>query len=163
MKSLRPFVHLIIMMGSVLLPFQLYAQTYAKAPFDDGMKLILEDYLKIHGALASDSTTGISDFVSRIERQALQLKKQATASQLSILKDIESSAAPLAKAKDVKAVRNLFKELSSTMVRWVLEAKPEGTRILSCEMAKAKWVQKGEKIRNPYYGKEMLECGEFVN
>jgi hypothetical protein len=23
------------------------------------------------------------------------------------------------------------------------------------------WLQKGETIQNPYYGSEMLECGEF--
>jgi len=30
-----------------------------------------------------------------------------------------------------------------------------------CDMAKASWLQMDRKIRNPYYGKEMLECGEI--
>jgi hypothetical protein len=28
-------------------------------------------------------------------------------------------------------------------------------------MANKPWLQKGEKIQNPYYGTEMLECGEL--
>ena len=28
-------------------------------------------------------------------------------------------------------------------------------------MVKRSWLQKDEKIRNPYYGSTMLECGEF--
>jgi hypothetical protein len=27
----------------------------------------------------------------------------------------------------------------------------------------AKWVQKKDKLANPYYGKAMLTCGNFVN
>lgn len=29
-------------------------------------------------------------------------------------------------------------------------------------MAKASWVQKRGKVRNPYYGPKMLDCGEVV-
>jgi len=29
-------------------------------------------------------------------------------------------------------------------------------------MAKHAWLQKNAKIQNPYYGSEMLECGEFT-
>jgi hypothetical protein len=28
-------------------------------------------------------------------------------------------------------------------------------------MAGRSWLQKDPKIRNPYYGAKMLECGEF--
>ena len=29
-------------------------------------------------------------------------------------------------------------------------------------MAKAKWIQKPGTLRNPYYGKSMLDCGEKI-
>jgi hypothetical protein len=30
-------------------------------------------------------------------------------------------------------------------------------------MANANWLQLGKDIRNPYYGKDMLTCGELKN
>jgi len=30
-----------------------------------------------------------------------------------------------------------------------------------CPMVQRHWLQKGEKIRNPFYGKEMSECGRL--
>ena len=38
---------------------------------------------------------------------------------------------------------------------------PAGVRTAYCPMVKKSWLQKGEQIKNPYYGSEMLECGEF--
>jgi len=29
-------------------------------------------------------------------------------------------------------------------------------------MAKGSWLQSGKEIKNPYYGKSMLACGEIV-
>ena len=34
-------------------------------------------------------------------------------------------------------------------------------KIAYCPMVRQSWLQKDEKIRNPYYGSTMLECGEF--
>jgi hypothetical protein len=30
-----------------------------------------------------------------------------------------------------------------------------------CPMARKYWLQRGTAIRNPYYGKSMLECGRI--
>ena len=32
--------------------------------------------------------------------------------------------------------------------------------VLHCPMAEADWLQLDRTVRNPYYGKSMLECGE---
>ena len=37
----------------------------------------------------------------------------------------------------------------------------DGVKLAYCPMVKASWLQKGDTIRNPYYGSAMLECGEF--
>ena len=49
----------------------------------------------------------------------------------------------------------------------IAAAKAEGwkdlgdTKLAFCPMVKRSWLQKDEKIRNPYFGSTMLECGEF--
>jgi hypothetical protein len=34
-----------------------------------------------------------------------------------------------------------------------------GLFVMTCPMARADWVQTDKKVRNPYMGKVMLECG----
>jgi hypothetical protein len=49
----------------------------------------------------------------------------------------------------------------------IAAAKAEGwsdlgdVKLTYCPMVKASWLQKEDKIRNPYYGSTMLECGQF--
>jgi len=38
---------------------------------------------------------------------------------------------------------------------------PEGVRVAVCPMVQKPWLQKGDAIANPYYGKEMLTCGSL--
>jgi hypothetical protein len=34
--------------------------------------------------------------------------------------------------------------------------------IAHCPMVDGDWIQEGKEVRNPYYGSEMLECGEVT-
>jgi hypothetical protein len=34
-------------------------------------------------------------------------------------------------------------------------------RLAYCPMAKRSWLQRDDRLRNPYYGSAMLSCGEF--
>ena len=63
-----------------------------------------------------------------------------------------------------RAARDAFGALSDAVVA---AAKAEGWKDLGdaklafCPMARRPWLQKEDKIRNPYYGSAMLDCGEF--
>ena len=48
------------------------------------------------------------------------------------------------------------------MGMWGSMSKPKSIDVLYCSMSKASWVQKHAKVRNPYHGAKMLECGELV-
>ena len=37
----------------------------------------------------------------------------------------------------------------------------DGVKIAYCPMVKKYWLQKGDTIRNPYYGKAMSDCGRL--
>jgi hypothetical protein len=38
---------------------------------------------------------------------------------------------------------------------------PEGVKVAYCPMVNKPWMQQGEMLANPYYGKEMPTCGSF--
>lgn len=117
---------------------------------DDSMSLVLPGYIKIQEALAHDSMDGVASAAAEIQKKAAS-------------KSIKNAAKRVATAKNLKAARAAFKELSKPIVSWAQQAKPTEYEIVDCSMAGAKWVQKRGTIQNPYYGKEMLECGEKVS
>jgi Cu(I)/Ag(I) efflux system membrane fusion protein len=73
---------------------------------------------------------------------------------------LQKLAAAAARAKDLEAMRAAFKPLSAAVSK---EKLPAGYVVGSCPMFLdgASWVQREGKIRNPYYGSAMLECGSL--
>ena len=74
------------------------------------------------------------------------------------------AAKAVGESTDIKVAREAFGALSDAVIA---AAKAEGwkdlgdTKLAFCPMVKRAWLQKEEKIRNPYFGSTMLECGEF--
>lgn len=135
--------------------------------FDKGMQPILASYLKIQSALASDSTSGVKAAAQSIVKQAKNLDaKSVTGEHANHYKDlpqkISDAANAVAKAAALDAARESFKELSKPMAMWGTMSKPASVSVVFCSMAKGSWLQKSGDIRNPYYGKSMLACGEVV-
>jgi hypothetical protein len=64
--------------------------------------------------------------------------------------------------KSIEELRNSFKKLSEVFMTHGKKKELEGLQKASCDMAGAKWVQKKGNLRNPYYGKSMLECGDKI-
>lgn len=119
---------------------------------------LLDHYLAIQSSLAGDSTEGVKKAALRVASAAS--KTPGMSSELA--KEARKAALAVAKAKDLAQARTEFKKLSKPVVSWVESARPEGVEIAYCSMAGAKWVQKKGKIHNPYFGKQMLMCGEKV-
>lgn len=64
--------------------------------------------------------------------------------------------------KDIDALRESFKKLSEAYFEHGDKNEMKGLIKASCPMAKARWIQKEGTLRNPYYGKSMLDCGEKI-
>ena len=67
-------------------------------------------------------------------------------------------------ATDLPAARDRFGALSEAIDAYMTGLKltpPEGVRVAVCPMVNKPWLQKGDALANPYYGKEMLTCGNF--
>jgi hypothetical protein len=122
----------------------------------EAFKAILGSYLEIHAQLAADKTDGVKAAAAAIATQAESLGPAGAA--------IVKSAKSLAEAPDLKAARDAFGPLSDAVIAagqaegW---KDGGGAKVAFCPMVRKSWVQKDEKIRNPYYGSTMLECGEI--
>jgi hypothetical protein len=106
-------------------------------PLSDADKQFLVRYEKVRSALSADD---------------LAAAKTAAG-------DLGETGASLAKSSSLKDARAAFEKLSDTAKQ--LAAGQSGYYVVHCPMLQKDWVQTGEKIANPYYGKEMATCGEI--
>ncbi|HXR08839.1 MAG TPA: DUF3347 domain-containing protein [Candidatus Acidoferrum sp.] len=119
-------------------------------------KSVLNHYLTIQTNLATDTLKGV-------EEQAKAIAGAVKADPMKMLSpDVAQQAETLAQAKDLKAAREAFKPLSASLIKYLADKKA-GKGVyheVYCPMANASWLQLGKDVRNPYYGKAMLDCGE---
>ena len=122
------------------------------------LKAIIGSYLEIHAKLSTDKADGIKAPAQAIVKQAQAMGPGG--------EKIAKAAAALGAAADLKAARDAFGGLSDAVIAAAQAEGPAtlkelGAKLAFCPMVNRSWVQKDEKLRNPYYGSTMLECGEF--
>jgi hypothetical protein len=117
---------------------------------------LMDPYLRMHVSLAGDTMDGVAASAKALSQEAQKLGVQA--------KTVATTAAKLATANDIVNARRDFGELSDAMMAY---AKATGAtfgpdvNVAFCPMVKKPWLQKGQNITNPYFGKAMLTCGEI--
>ncbi len=141
---------------------------FAENSFDETMNKITVEYMKIKDTLTNDKTDNINNNAKSILKLSKKLdltnvteEHQAHFKKLPM--NISAAAKDLSKAKDIKAMRKAFNDLSKPMAMWVTMMKPAGINVAYCSMNPGSWLQTGKEIRNPYYGASMLKCGEIVS
>ncbi|MDP6506714.1 MAG: hypothetical protein QF886_24015, partial [Planctomycetota bacterium] len=74
----------------------------------------------------------------------------------------------IGKQKDIKAIRDMNIAISTQWIALVTEFQLDTKsklHLATCDMANdgegASWLQVSSKIANPYYGAEMLRCGDI--
>ena len=75
---------------------------------------------------------------------------------------IAAAATELAAATTLEAARDAFGKLSGAVIAYADTTKAAvGDHVskVYCPMVKKRWLQKGETVKNPYFGKEMQSCG----
>jgi hypothetical protein len=74
---------------------------------------------------------------------------------------IAKAARDVEQAKDLKAARAAFGPLSDAVIAAAKGANIGEVKVAYCPMTKGSWLQKDDTNKNPYYGSQMLTCGEF--
>ena len=147
-----------------LLAAALFALPFASSAAEEKalmqpVKSVLDHYLMIQTELAKDSIKGLGEHANAIA-------KAVKGDEMKMLSpDVAKQAETLAKAKDLKAAREAFKPLSTSLVKYLTDNKA-GKGVYHegyCPMVKSSWLQKETEIRNPYMGKSMLTRGTLKN
>lgn len=129
--------------------------TTALSKLDATDRLIFEHYFAVQTALASDSA-------ERVPASASLLAKALRADGVkSFPTAIVAQVDALAQARDLVAARKAFRPLSESLIKYVKSGKVTAGTFYEvyCPMAKASWLQADKVVRNPYFGRSMLDCG----
>jgi hypothetical protein len=122
----------------------------------DALRAMLKPYLEVHALLAQDKFAEIKEPAAALASEAAALGTEGA--------DLAKAAAALSNANDLKGARDAFGQLSDALIQKV---KADGTidpaaelKVGYCPMIHKSWIQRGDQVRNPYYGAAMLTCGE---
>jgi Cu(I)/Ag(I) efflux system membrane fusion protein len=151
------------------------AQSALSVPtaFKEGLKPIVNAYLALQRALASDdlakATKAMADLKQRADAFHPASPKAASNAWHGLRADLVRVSASGAAAKDIAGLRARFLEASQLMVD-VLHRfgnpTAEAVRLAHCPMAAggkgAHWLQSAEVVENPYFGAKMHSCGDVV-
>ena len=114
---------------------------------------LLTHYIAVKDALVKgDAATAAT--------QAGELNKAIT-EHSDILDKVSANALAISKTTDIELQRKQFKTLSDNfyILSKSVKLSEEPVYRLYCPMKKSYWLSKETTIRNPYYGKQMLNCG----
>lgn len=140
------------------------AQPKPAAATTPAQKLVAA-YLSVQQKLAADDAKGASAAFAQLKAAA---EVQQLGGDAQLRQRIAAAAGSGAGAKDIAAARSAFANVSDGLLEWLKrEGNPlaASVRVLHCPMARdgkgARWLQSDAKVKNPYYGSEMLECGSI--
>lgn len=114
---------------------------------------LLDAYLKVQTDLAGDQLQSAVDAAKLVASEAAKAGQSAD--------KVRGAADKLAESKDIAAARKAFGDLSDAFIEYAGKLPGGDVKVAYCPMVKKSWLQKGDKIRNPYYGPDMGECGDF--
>ncbi len=149
------------------------AQSKNSPEFNVAFGQFLETYYHLKDALVLTNDTLATTYAERLSAQAdsvqldgLKADKSIVEMSQGYLQSIATEAGTFAKAKTIDDKRKLFKTISEQMYDLVRTVQYDRAVVYHqyCPMAfndaGAYWLSKEDNIKNPYFGKKMLTCGE---
>jgi membrane fusion protein, copper/silver efflux system len=134
----------------------------------------LRQLAQVSEALAADDEVAAIQAGQKLQNLATSIEKTGEPQIDQLVAQLKETPR-IAAAGDLKALRQSFLPWSTAGADLALALKRGGqasnVTVFECPMtgdsfpgapAKAKWVQSGADIRNPYFGAEMLSCGAEV-
>jgi hypothetical protein len=128
---------------------------------------LVASYLAITSALAADDASGAARAVPPLREAAHKVSEAARGSTLEEGTRKLHDAAFRLDPGTSEAKRPGLRALSDAMIALVRAVPPSpaaGAKlfVFHCSMAPGSWLQTTDTAANPYYGAEMLRCGEVV-
>ena len=127
---------------------------------------LVKSYLEIAQLLASDQPIGKSQATALAQAAKTLAARVGSGDLEPIAKGILDKSQAINRA-GLDDQRKQFRALSDYVVKLVDQAAPSkalGDRlyVVHCPMYPGDWLQTDQAVKNPFYGKSMLECGAVV-
>ena len=145
---------------------------HVSGKFQEQLRNVFESYLSVKDALVNDnsseaqkSATALIETLDNVDMNLLTDKKSHNL-WMPLLNELNKASLEISKTKDIKNQRTHFITLSNNFSK-ALEIFGINKKIYKqyCPMANndkgAIWLSSEEKIMNPYFGAEMLQCGNI--
>lgn len=150
----------------LLFAFNLNAQT------NSTISKVLNSYIAIKDALVKTDGASASslakDLLTSIDAVNMNELDATTHTQwMKVLNELKEDATHIKETKEIVHQRDHFMSLSKNLYS-VIKVSKNGTPVFYqfCPMANkgkgANWLSLENKIKNPYYGNQMLTCGRVI-
>jgi Cu(I)/Ag(I) efflux system membrane fusion protein len=138
--------------------------------FKNQLKLVLENYLSIKNALVNsngkESTKNSKLLIESLDKVDMKLVQgESHVFWMAQMKGISESTKGIIESTNISDQRDFFNSLSNTVISTTKSfgVEQDTFYVQFCPMAGddkgAYWLSKESKIKNPYFGDEMLTCG----
>jgi len=162
MKSIK------LLMATVIILFA----TIANAQSNSSINKVLNAYIQLKDALvksdgASSSSASNTLLTSIQEVNMNELNTETHTQWMKVVNDLKEDAEHINETKEITHQRDHFMSLSKNLYAVIKVSKSETPIYYQfCPMANkgkgANWLSLENKIKNPYYGNQMLTCGKVV-
>lgn len=150
---------LILIVLALFTGFTSTAQNNALTP-------VLNGYLKLKNEMVAGNNATVAAAAAEMKTTLATIdNKSLNADEVKAFEPLKqkliADAVAIASANDIKQQRDLFSSLSNNMIALAKATALSAQEIYLdyCPMRKASWLSTEKAIRNPYYGKSMLTCG----
>jgi hypothetical protein len=144
----------------------------ANAQSNTGINKVFNAYIQLKDALVkSDGTSSSSASKTLLtaikEVNMSELNTETHTQWMKVVNDLKEDAEHISETKEIAHQRDHFMSLSTNLYS-VVKVSMLGTPVFYefCPMANkgkgANWLSLENKIKNPYYGNQMLTCGKVV-
>ncbi|HSD13175.1 MAG TPA: DUF3347 domain-containing protein [Flavobacterium sp.] len=124
---------------------------------------LLKDYLKLEDALVESNAGNAKEALLQMQKDVQDLQP-VTAGKAAQQKELKFMAAYFdiySKTESLEEMRTGFGKISGSMIT-LADQKVFGSEklyVLYCPMKKVTWLDDSDAVKNPFYGKAMLTCG----
>jgi membrane fusion protein, copper/silver efflux system len=137
----------------------------------DNLKPIFENYLEMKDALTNDNLEAAkksgNNLLKSVENVNMALfTGESHNIWMGFSTELKTSLEHLGHFKTLEELRKAFLQVSNSIINLESTFNPNDKplNVLHCPMANnnkgADWLSASKEVRNPYYGKSMLTCGE---
>ena len=135
----------------------------------ENFELVILEYLELKKALVNSDHTSASDKAAELKKLIVAIQEKGlSANEKEVMNTIHQRTDDIINTENIDKQRDYFRILSDEIIL-VASAIPDlksSLFVQYCPMANnnqgAQWLSDSKEIRNPYFGEQMLNCGDVI-